>query len=295
MADPIWVGLASIRAFPRHRTYILGELHGHGHREDIAKSPDHAIYRLPGLFASGDHPILYIELTDLDEAYIDQTDRIRNRQGLRDLYHDDFMASMSTIERAFHKRIFREPPFVEAEYVYCNVRNSVACAPMWLLAGIEQFKRYFGRPILEIRHGPNLDRFLRGVAKRFERSLSEHVRTGEDMVGLWLQILLPDRSPPEWYQNTMDEIDPRAPNRVKEVLATLATEDRASYVKLVEFFEEYFSHDVPPLHIVQDLYTVAAFLLKRRRAPGSGPHIFLVGESHARFLEAYFEQEPLPL
>jgi hypothetical protein len=190
---------------------------------------------------------------------------------------------------------------------YCNIRHSVPYCILHLFYGSNPFsERYcnqWSRCMAE--RDRDLRELVMRAVQRMEQALADNIKSREDTLLFWEDMVLPDREIPSWYSEIATGPFGIMVNHsdLKAKLASLLKRDAGAYRAATEFYFDIlgrFLRDADEeaalmrdrritaiLALVKDLYMCVRYELERVTAQR---HVFLVGNLHSRYLCWYLEK-----
>jgi len=230
--------------------------------ECVRKSSDHGIYGLleylaaakseagTGAAAAAGGVNLYAEVSPRDRAnlviYSFTSKEWGNAIGKAqwDEQSNSIVAKQySTSARLYNAMAFNQD-FAGQEDVamfYCNMRESEVFFIFNALCRSDRFAEECMRysPHYEARTGSWRELMKRWMLK-MEQSFGENVKSPEDMLGFWEDMVLPDRATPSWYLEISTGLLGLVAedNDLKAKLADLRMKDSAAYSEATGFFFE---------------------------------------------------------
>lgn len=264
LRGPCWVGMEHVWQMRRPDgadLLILGETHmaPHGPKqadvdEYVRNSGDHAIYGLLEYIAASKSDDggtnVYAELSEQDRAdlsayraaYANARAAIGEAQWAK---QSGAMLSLhySTIKR-FYAALALDPSIADEDRVglfYCNIRESETFCIFNLISRSDRFaEEYLRRTPHLLERAEDRREFMKRLVRKMERSFTESIKSPEDMLVFWEDMVLPERAAPQWYSEIVAELFGSASNfnRLKMNLAELRARDAAAYREATGFFFE---------------------------------------------------------
>jgi len=264
LRGPCWTGMKHVWRMRRPDgadILILGETHmappgptQSDVEECVRKSSDHGIYGLLEYLAAAKSEAgganLYAEMSPRDRAnlvlYSFTSKEWGNAIGKAqwDEQSNSIVAKQySTSSRLYNAMAFNQD-FAGQEDVamfYCNVRESEVFFIFNALCRSDRFAEECMRhsPHYEARDGRWRELMKRLVLK-MEQSFGENVKSQEDMLGFWEDMVLPERTTPPWYSEISAGLFGLVAedNDLKAKLADLRMKDSVAYSEVTGFFFE---------------------------------------------------------
>lgn len=222
--------------------------------ECVRKSSDHGIYGLLEYLAAAKGEAgganLYAEMSPRDRAnlviYSFTSKEWGNAIGKAqwDEQSNSIVAKQySTSARLYNAMAFNQDFAGQEDLAlfYCNVQESEVFFIFNALCRSDRFAEECMRysPHCEARTGSWRELMKRLVLK-MEQSFGENVKSPEDMLGFWEDMVLPDRATPPWYSEISTGLLGLVAedNDLKAKLADLRIKDSAAYSEATGFFFE---------------------------------------------------------
>jgi len=220
-----------------------------------------------------------------------------------------FEGQYSTIMRFYYTMVY-DPVVADGFGVapfYCNIRHSEPYCILHLFYGSNPFSLSYCNDwtLCMADRDSELRELVMQAVQRAEQALVANIKSREDTLRFWEDMVLPDRAIPSWYSEIATEVFGTLVNHsdLKKRLADLLKRDAAAYRAATEFYFDIlgrFLRDADEdaalmrdrritamLALIQDLYAVVRYELERVTAQR---HVFLVGNRHSRYLCWYLEK-----
>ena len=262
LRGPCWIGMEHVWQMRRPDgadLLILGETHmaPHGPKqadvdEYVRKSSDHGIYGLLEYISASKSDDggtnVYAEMSELDRAdltaysaaYANMRATTSEAQWTKQS-NAALARHYSTINR-FYAVLALDPSVADEDRVslfYCNIRESETFCIFNLISRSDRFaEEYLRRTPHYLERAEDRREFMKRLVRNMERSFTDNVKTPEDMLGFWEDMVLPERAAPPWYSEIVTELFGSAAdlNRLKMNLTGLRIKDAAAYREVTEFF-----------------------------------------------------------
>jgi len=222
--------------------------------EYVRKSKDHGIYGLLEYIAAAKSEAgganIYAEMSQRDyiELFGRRSFSAQMRAAVGEAQWAEqsksiIAARYSTITR-FYDTITLDPSITDEDSVglfYCNMRESDTFCVFNLVCRSDRFAEEYLRnsPYYQERAEDRRE-FMKRLVRKMEQSFVDSVKSPEDMLGFWEDMVLPERATPSWYSEISTGLfGPSADlNDLKMKLTQLRMKDSAAYRETTGFFFE---------------------------------------------------------